>query len=150
MCPDCNGNPVCETCGGDGHCSTCHNADGKCINCEGKGYIWVKPNSGGGGYSGDDDDDDDTGSGGSGNNQRRCNICNGYGDCRFWGHSYYDKFYCHGSGICQYCDGTGWQSSNVPCANCETPGRYGSPGNGKCSYCGGNGKCNTCGGSGYK
>lgn len=39
-CSSCGGNPVCKTCGGDGHCASCKNADGKCRNCGGLGYVW--------------------------------------------------------------------------------------------------------------
>ncbi len=151
-CNSCHGNPVCSSCGGDGHCTTCKNSDGKCIKCDGNGYTMQLRNGGGNsggssGYNGPGSDDDDSGSGG--NNSRRCNICNGKGDCRYWG-SYYDVYHCHGSGKCQYCNGTGWSSSGVPCTNCDSPGGHGQPGNGKCSYCGGNGKCSSCGGTGYK
>lgn len=40
-CSTCNGNSTCRNCGGDGHCTTCNNRDGKCVKCQGKGYVWV-------------------------------------------------------------------------------------------------------------
>ena len=29
-----------SSCSGGGHCSTCNNADGKCTNCKGEGYLY--------------------------------------------------------------------------------------------------------------
>ena len=161
-CSICNGNGVyngyggtytCWMCDGKGRtqCFLCYGS-GKCTKCNGTGY--VEDTSGG--YD-DDDWDDDGGS--SGSSQELCHYCKGEKDCRNYVNTSHDKYYCHGSGECQWCGGDGWTRGfglDVPCANCNTPGKVGKnnsadkPGDGYCSYCGGSGRCGKCGGTGYK
>ncbi|MBQ9678268.1 MAG: hypothetical protein IJV44_09050 [Prevotella sp.] len=127
----------CKDCGGDAHCTTCKNSDGKCMLCEGKGYIWIQPSSGGNSSSG---------SSGSGN---RCTYCNGTGDCK----------YCDGTGDCEYCDGNGYYVVGHMYFGCYHCWHRGSGaegyyldnikiGDGNCSDCWGTGKCSACDGKG--
>lgn len=104
----------------------------------------MERSSSGGGSSGGSSGGGSSG-GGSGT---KCKYCQGKGTC----HNYtstYNKYYCWGSGKCQWCGGDGLIDgiggyNNVDCPNCD----YKS--NGKCSYCHGTGKCSKCGGTGYQ
>ena len=149
-----DGSYTCWSCDGAGRieCFLC-SGSGKCNKCDGIGYI--EDTSDSGDDSGWDDDDD----GGSGSSPELCKYCKGEKDCRNYFYISSDKYYCHGSGKCKWCGGDGWTRGfglDVPCANCNTPGKVGksntadTPGDGYCSYCGGSGRCGKCGGTGYK
>lgn len=67
-----------------------------------------------------------------------CKKCKGSGKCMSHGRN----SSCFGTGICQFCDGAGWNSvggNRVPCATCKNH-------DGKCKWCKGTGKCEACGG----
>ena len=155
-CSLCNGSGKCRYCGGKGYsgtstfntkCFLCKGS-GKCTSCDGHGYkeVTVNPNGGGSSSGGNS-------SGGGSSSGTKCKYCQGSGKCSNYVNSAYNKYYCLGSGDCQYCSGDGyyWFASNeVMCANCDIPGHDNTPGNGKCSYCGGSGKCSHCKGTGYQ
>lgn len=67
-----------------------------------------------------------------------CKKCKGSGKCMSHGRNNS----CFGTGVCQFCIGTGWISAGgdrTACANCKN-------GDGKCKWCKGTGKCEACGG----
>ena len=72
----------------------------------------------------------------------RCKHCAGSGTCSPTGVN--RKSYCNGSGLCGYCDGTGWIAAGgdrVRCKACYLVGKCKScKGTGKCKYCHGTGK----------
>lgn len=67
---------------------------------------------------------------------KRCHSCGGDGKCR-------GKYHCHGTGVCNYCNGKGTQEVQgnvIKCVNCN--------GTGKCSFCRGSKVCQRCKGNG--
>lgn len=73
----------------------------------------------------------------------KCKLCMGSGTCSPKNYSK-RKDACHGSGLCGYCNGTGWikaGSSEAVCKVCD--------GKGKCRSCKGTGKCPACQGKGH-
>ncbi|MCM1349379.1 MAG: WG repeat-containing protein [Firmicutes bacterium] len=73
----------------------------------------------------------------------KCPRCQGSGRCSIKTYSQ-RKRACSGSGLCGYCNGTGWihaGGDRADCPNCV---------DGKCATCRGTGKCPDCGGSGKK
>lgn len=55
--------------------------------------------------------------------RKRCHSCGGDGKCR-------GKYHCHGTGVCNWCNGNGTtsvQGNDIKCVNCN--------GSGKCSFC---------------
>lgn len=104
------------------------------------GSAGAQVNSGSGGSNG---------GGTTGTQGRVCYTCNGTGKCSSVA---YDQHRCHGTGICQFCNGRGVVTNyyaggkDMPCSSCDKTGQY--VGNGKCSFCHGTGNCQTCGGTG--
>lgn len=180
LCKSCEGSGICPWCHGNnpdnytewdeysqqwvtiitGKCSVCYGT-GTCFECSG---TCLCSNCGGSGYAANnsnnnwDDDDwgggDDSG-GSSGSSGKECKYCRGHKDCRNYFYSYNDKYYCHGSGKCQWCGGDGWQDGMfglgpITCSACNRPGYDNIGGDGRCGYCGGSGICSHCGGTGYE
>lgn len=151
-CHTCYGSGLCEICEGNPpHCYVCLNGDGKCATCEGKGYTWeYRPNA----NIEDEDVPSENGGGSSSDTKRKCVICGGSGRCDNVTMLYTTrKYYCLGSGRCQWCNGSGQIRSVtgdwIRCVNCN--GKLNADyGDGKCGKCGGSGKCKNCGGDGYK
>ena len=81
-------------------------------------------------------------SGSSASEKTKCKRCLGSGNCSSLSATA-NKYYCHGSGKCGYCNGKGWlqkYGQTIECSACI---------NGKCHYCNGTGKCSDCNGKGY-
>ncbi len=68
----------------------------------------------------------------------KCFKCNGSGKCNS---PEIPEIYCHGTGVCQHCHGTGNGILGTVCFGCH--------GSGKCYFCGGTGVCSKCLGTGY-
>lgn len=73
----------------------------------------------------------------------KCTSCQGTGKCSTTSGAA-NKYFCHGSGRCQFCSSGIYHSGGVDviCNGCH--------GNGKCKYCNGTGKCSKCNGTGRR
>ncbi len=155
-CHNCTGSGLCTKCGGDPHCDLCKDGNGKCNSCEGRGYQWeYRPER----LDGNDDGSSADGSGTSnnGDTKKKCKYCLGEKRCVNYFSTTANKYYCRGSGECKWCLGKGWVTgfgNEVPCANCDTPGKVSYSGDrlgdGFCHYCHGTGVCSHCNGTGYE
>ena len=143
-CEECKGSGICEKCGGIGKLTA--NGD----RLPGYGDNGNGDNGGSGGSG-----NGDNGGSGGGSTKRKCVLCGGLGHCDNITASYIiRKYYCLGSGKCQWCSGTGQTNDvvtgdRVRCDHCNSK-LNNNYGDGKCGKCGGSGKCHSCGGDGYK
>lgn len=82
---------------------------------------------------------------GNATSSNKCFSCSGTGNCSYYPLYSVNKYRCHGSGTCGFCNGRGIISGYGQEVTCNSCG-----GNGRCHYCHGTGRCSDCGGTGRK
>ena len=148
-CPECSGSGLCQYCYGtlEETCEEC-NGSGICAECGGKS------NSNGSSTSDNDNNGGSYNDNSGGTTKIKCATCGGSGRCDNVKMLYTTrKYYCLGSGRCQWCGGTGHIKGAlgdwIRCNSCN--GKLNNDyGDGKCGKCGGSGECKDCGGDGYR